>query len=160
MSRSARTCHACSRAGQTFHRQIEDACQQLLDYGAAKLFGADADFEEQKRHQESIQDALRSKIGAAVALLEGFEEIKRKLWEEQRAAETATIKAVALSAFQKTTKRKSGAAWLVAGLVCLVPVGFAASFRLTNPYVIGTTTLIAGVGIVLIFRGLIKLMRA
>jgi len=143
-----------------YFRHVEDACLQLLDYGAAKLYGADADFEEQERHEQNIQDVARTKIGAALALLEGFEEIKRKIWEEQRAAESATIKAVALSALQKTTKRKSGTVWMVAGLVCLAPVGFAASFQLTNPYVIGTTILLAVVGIGLILRGLTNLFRS
>ena len=143
-----------------YFRQVEDSGLQLLDYGAAKLYGADADFEEQKRHERNIQDVARTKIGATLVLLEGFEEIKRKIWEDQRAAETATIKAVALSALQKTTKRKSGTAWLVAGLACLAPVGIAASFQLTNPYVIGTTVLVAVVGVGLILRGLTNLFRS
>ncbi|MBM3831720.1 MAG: hypothetical protein FJ403_00290 [Verrucomicrobia bacterium] len=86
--------------------------RELLDYGGVKLFGAEADFNMQKDFVLSIQDGIQPKYQAALGSLEGFEEIKKKRWEDQRSAESAVVKEAAMNALMAgQTKRSSLGSW-------------------------------------------------
>ena len=131
----------------------------FLDYGSSKLFGGDVDFTMQQRFLRTIADSMHEKLSNAKALVEGFEAVKQRKWEQQRAVETATIKAVAMIATQSQTKRKTGFSSLVIAACCAAPIWFLLNLGMMNRYLIG---LAAGFGIaalVFLFRGIFHLTK-
>jgi len=109
--------------------------QEFLDYGTSKLFGGDVDFSMQERFLRTVLDGAHEKMMSLTVLLEGLEQVKQRKWEQQRATESATIKAVAMMAGQSQVKRKTGVSSLVICGVCLAPIWPLFQLGLVNRYV-------------------------
>jgi hypothetical protein len=139
--------------------QFEKLAEELLDYGAHKLFGAEADFSMQKSFLFSIQDNIQAKYQGAMTALEGFEEVKRKRWEDQRTAETAAVKEAALTSMLYASNKKSSLGYMIAGGVCALLVWVASSSGITHPYVLIATGLVAVVGVFFFFKGIANLTK-
>lgn len=133
--------------------------QEFLDYGASKLFGGDVDFSMQERFLRTILDGAREKMMSATTLLEGLEQVKQRKWEQERSAESATIRAVAMMASQSEVKRKSGVSSLVICLICLAPIWPLFQLGFVNRYVIGVVAVLALAGVIFLFRAIIRLTK-
>lgn len=133
--------------------------QEFLDYGASKLFGGDVDFSMQERFLRTIQDGVHEKMITTTSLLGAMELVKQRKWERQRAAESATIKAVAMMASQSHVKRKTGMSSLVFCVVCLAPIWPLFQLGITNRYIIGLAVLLCLGAIIFLFRGIIHLTK-
>lgn len=133
--------------------------REFLDYGASKLFGGDLDFSMQERFLQTIADSIHEKASSAMAILEGLELVKQRKWEQQRAAESATIKAVAMMANQSQIKRKSGVSSLVISGVCLAPIWLLFQLGFMNRYIIGLAAALGLTSIIFLFRGIMNLTK-
>ena len=131
----------------------------FLDYGASKLFGGDVDFTMQQRFLRTIADSMHEKLSNAKALVESFDAVKQRKWEQQRAVETATIKAVAMIASQTQTKRKTGFSSLVIAAFCAAPIWFLFNLGAANRYLIGLAAAFGIAALVFLFRGIIHLTK-
>jgi hypothetical protein len=139
--------------------QFERLAEELLDYGALKLFGAEADFGMQKSFLMSVQDNIQGKYQGAMTALESFEEVKKKRWEDQRAAETAAVKEAALTSMMYAKTKKSSLGYLISGGVCALLVWLASTSGITHPYLLIGTGLVAVVGVFFFFKGVANLTK-
>ena len=133
--------------------------REFLDYGASKLFGGDVDFTLQERFLRTITDAVQEKLRNAVGTLEGLDLVKQRKWDQQRAAESATIRAVAMMAGQSQVKRKSGMSSIVIAVFCLPPIWLVFQLGAVNRYTIGAAIVFGLVAILFFFRGIIHLTK-
>lgn len=140
-------------------RGVDQLPQELLDYGAIKLFGGDVDYVLQKRYQQNIKEGIQERLGACLGVLESFDVLKQKMWEEQRAAETAAITAAAMASVQGSVKRKGGFGSLIIGLACTGPVWFISTTGAKSPYLVGAAVLSGIVAIVFLYLGICRLAK-
>ncbi|MBI4661813.1 MAG: hypothetical protein HY735_23580 [Verrucomicrobia bacterium] len=142
-----------------FFTAFNSLIHEFLDYGGSKLFGGDVDFMMQERFLSTIRDSIHEKLTNAIAIVEGFELVKQRKWEHQRAAESATIKAVTMMASQAQVKRKSGISSLVIAVVCGAPIWFLFNLGIMNRYVIGLIAALSLAAVFFLFRGIIHLTK-
>jgi hypothetical protein len=108
-------------------KRTEFLAQELLDYGALKLFGGEVDFVAQKTCLKFTKERIQDKLKEAVAIVKGLGLVKRRIWEEEHEAETAAIEAVeaaVLSSAQKHVRKK----WLMSSLLCVAVCGLPVWF--------------------------------
>jgi hypothetical protein len=103
----------------------------LFEYGSRKIGGVDGDTTE-------ISTALRAThqelLGKCISLIEELDMIKRRLWEQESASESAIINAVANIASSKEAKRKTGLGALFFGILFVLPVWFIATSGTSELY--------------------------
>lgn len=144
---------------QVYFGALKSLPHEFLDYGSSKLFGGDVDFTMQQRFLRTIADSIHEKLNNVTAVVEGFELVKQRKWEHQRASESATIKAVAMMASQIQTKRKTGLSSLVIAAICAAPIWFLFNLGVLNRYVIGLVVAFGIAALVFLFRGIIHLTK-
>lgn len=140
-------------------RGVDQLPQELLDYGAIKLFGGDVDYVLQKRYQQNIKEGIQERLGACLGVLASFDVLKQKMWEEQRAAETAAITAAAMVSVQSNVKRKGGFGSLIIGIACTGPAWFISATGARSPSLIAAAVLSGIVAIVFLYLGICRLAK-
>ncbi len=138
---------------------LEQLSHELLDYGAIKLFGGDVDFVLQKRYLQNIKEGIDEKYNLCMATVESFDVLKQKMWEDQRAAETAAITAAAMAGATSNVKRKGGAGALFIGLACIAPIGIIFTLGVKEPYAIGGAVLSGVLAIIFVFIGINRMTK-
>lgn len=142
-----------------FIEALGELPQTLLDYGATKLLGSAAEFSTEIGYVMNIKDAIDEKRRLCLTLLESFEAVKQKKWEDQRAADTAAIKGAALNSLMSTGKRKSGFGWLFVGLLFSSWVWIASQLSITHIYIIISAVVSGILGIVFLYMGISNLIK-
>lgn len=105
----------------------------LFDYGTSKL-SSEADFDLPHSYLTTIRAALHEKMSAAVGLIEGMEMVRQRKWDQQRAAEDATLYAITSIASFKKEKAKGGAGALLLGALCSAPIWWISTLKEQNLY--------------------------
>lgn len=139
--------------------ELDKLPHELLDYGALKLFPAEADLRLESEFLLNAQDGIQVTYQGALSALDRFEEVKRKRWEDQRMAETANVKEAAMNSLLNTNAKKTGYGSLVVGGVCAVLVWVAASSGITHKYVLIGEGVVALIGVIFFFRGIASLTK-
>jgi hypothetical protein len=141
-------------------RGLDNLPHELLDYGAIKLFGGDVDYLQQNGFLQNMRDGIHERLNACISTVESLDLVKQKLWEEQRAAETAAIKAAVMSSVQSSSTKKGALGAFAFGVLCTGPVWFAATTGAHNTYVVGGAVVSGVAAIVFVFVGIARLTRA
>ena len=133
---------------------------EVMDYGSAKTFGPDADYQMQKGYIQNVLDSLQPKMAVALNTIEGFEAVREKKWAQSRAEEDAAIKGVAFAATRQISRRKSSTSSLLIGIVCLAPLIAVATLGLDSPQMLVGGIVVALVGVIFLFRALANFLDA
>jgi hypothetical protein len=136
---------------------LDALAHDFLDYAGSKLLGPEADFNLLNEFTENSRHSIQGHVTEVHAYLDGFEAVRKKKWDEMQAAENEAIRSVALQGSQSKARSSNGAASLIFGLLLEFPVFLVVSNGISNTYVLGTSVGIALIGIILIFRGIVKL---
>ena len=140
--------------------ELDKLPHDLLDYGALKLFPAEADFRLESEFVLKAQDGIQVTYQGVLSALDRFEEVKRKRWEDQRTAETAHVKEAAMNSLLNTNATKTGYGSLVVGGVCAVLVWVAFSSGIVHKYVMIGEGVVALTGVIFFFRGIASLTKS
>lgn len=138
---------------------LDGSPREVLDYVSSKAFTGDPDFAQQSGFVLNITESLREQRDEVVGLVENFEIIKQKKWDEQRAAEFALIREAARNSLMKTADRRTGFGSLAIGLFCGLLDWGAFALGVNNQYVIIAAIVVGAVGIFFLYRGIMQLVR-
>jgi hypothetical protein len=142
-----------------YFNALENLPRELLDYGATKLLGGESDYDQQMGFLFNISDALKEKHDEVSAIVENFDAVKQKRWDEQRATDLAAIKEAARNSLMKSADRRTGFGSLAIGIICgLLDWGAFASGT-TNLYVVISAIGVGAIGIFFLYRGIMQLVR-
>lgn len=137
-------------------KSLESLPIEILDYVGLKLTGPEADFTLQRRFTSTVQAATNELLQASVSLIEDLEAVKRRRWEEQTAAESAAINAVAMISSQKSSHQRSGAGAFLLGTLFASPVGYISATGTRNLYIGLVAALFGLTAIFFFYRGVLN----
>ncbi len=136
---------------------LDALAHDFLDYAGSKLLGPEADFNLLNEFTENSRHSIQGHVTEVQAYMDGFEAVRKKKWDEMQAAENEAIRSVALQGAQSKVRNSNGATSLIFGLLLETPIFLVVSNGISTTYVLGTALGIGLIGIVLIFRGIVKL---
>ena len=137
---------------------LDGLAHDFLDYGGGKLLGDQADYNLLNQFVQNVQDSIQPDLAEALAYLDSFEAVRKRKWDNLRAAETEAIRSGAVMASQSATRKEGGLFSLLLGCFCGIPLWFVFANGVSNPWVLGTVATIGFVGVILFFRGVFRLM--
>lgn len=138
---------------------LEQLPDDLLDYGASKLFGAEPEMDLQRSFSASIRAGIEERLMASMRMIDELDVVRQRKWEQQRAAEDAAINAVATMASFRREKAKGGVGALLLGLLCTGPIWWVSMVDAPNLY-LGSIAALSGVAALFFFyRSLVLLTK-
>lgn len=137
---------------------LDGLAHDFLDYGGGKLLGDQADYNLLNQFIQNVQDSIQPDLAEALAYLDSFEAVRKKKWDNLRAAETEAIRSGAFMASKSSPRKEGGVISLLLGCFCGIPLWFVFSNDIANPWVLGTVATVGFVGVILFFRGIFRLM--
>lgn len=136
---------------------LEVLAHDFLDYGGGRLLGNEADFNMMNQFIQNVRDSIYPNLSETLAYMEGFEAVRKKKWDDMRAAESEAIRSGVLQATQTSSLKTGGFVSLLFAGLCGIPIWIVLTNGISNQYVLGVTAAFALIGVVLFFRGIIRL---
>lgn len=116
---------------------LEGLAHDFLDYGGGRLLGNEADFNMMNQFIQNVRDSIDPNMSEMLAYMDGFEAVRKKKWEDMRAAESEAIRSGVLQATQTTALKTGGFVSLLFAGLCGAPIWFVLTNGISNQYVLG-----------------------